>query len=262
MEPQLRLTLKYLALFCMGITLLMAVPANQAWAHPSEDELIQQLQEQYGRPRPEADPDRQTPEEIEAARRAAQPTLFEAAQQYLYLGYVHILPKGLDHILFVLGLFFASTRLRPLLLQVTTFTVAHSTTLALAALGLVTVPGAIVEPIIAASIAFIAIENIYFKRLTPWRPAIVFGFGLVHGLGFAGVLQEIGMPQGQFLTGLVTFNVGVELGQLTVIFIAWALVHWFYQRDWYRQRIVIPVSLVIAAVALWWTAERTLSVLL
>lgn len=243
----------------MVLTLLMALPAGQASAHPSEDELIQQLQEQYGRPRPDADPDRQTPEEIEAARRAAQPTLFEAAQQYLYLGYVHILPKGLDHILFVLGLFFASTRLRPLLLQVTTFTVAHSCTLALAILGLIAAPASIVEPLIALSIAFIAIENIFFNHLTPWRPAIVFGFGLVHGLGFAGVLQEIGMPQGQFLTGLVTFNVGVELGQLTVIIAAWALMHWFYKRDWYRPRVVIPVSVVIACVALFWTVQRSLA---
>ncbi len=258
----MRVSLNFLAIFCMAITLMSALPMASAWAHPSEDELIQQLQEQYGRPRPEEDPDRQTPEEIEAARAAAAPPgLFETAGQYLYLGYVHILPKGLDHILFVLGLFFASIKLRPLLIQVTTFTVAHSVTLALAVLGLVAVPGSIVEPLIALSIAFIAIENIFFNHLTPWRPFIVFGFGLVHGLGFAGVLQEIGMPQDQLLTGLVTFNVGVELGQLTVILSAWALLHWFYRRPWYRQRIVIPVSVVIASVALFWTVQRVLLVI-
>ncbi len=248
---------KFWAIFCVVLALLVIVPLRDTSAHPSEDELIQQLQEQYGRPRPSDDADQQTPEEIEAARAAAEPpTLFEAAWQYLGLGYVHILPKGLDHILFVLGLFFASTRLRPLLLQVTTFTVAHSVTLALAVLGLIAVPTIWVEFLIAASIAFVAIENMFFDRLTPWRPFVVFGFGLLHGLGFAGVLQSIGMPQGQFITGLVTFNVGVEFGQLTVILAAWALVHWFYNKPWYRQRIAIPVSIGIAAVALFWAVQR------
>jgi len=136
---------------------------------------------------------------------------------YIPVGFDHIVPKGLDHILFVLGLFFLSTRLRPLLLQVTLFTLAHTITLAMAALGYVSIPGSIVEPLIAASIAYVAIENIFMREMSPWRPFIIFGFGLLHGLGFASVLGEFGLPEGAFIPALIGFNVGVEVGQLAVI---------------------------------------------
>ncbi len=143
---------------------------------------------------------------------------------YIPVGFDHILPKGLDHILFVLGLFFLSTRLTPLLWQVTAFTLAHTITLAMAVLGLVSVPASIVEPLIAASIVYVAVENILSDRLSRWRPAIIFGFGLLHGLGFASVLGEFGLPDGQVIPALIGFNIGVELGQLTVIAIAFILV--------------------------------------
>ncbi len=139
---------------------------------------------------------------------------------YIPVGFDHIVPKGLDHILFVLGLFFLSTQLGPLLWQVSAFTVAHTITLALAALGYVSVPAAIVEPLIAASIVFVAVENIVLHGLSPWRPFIVFGFGLLHGLGFASVLGQFGLPPGAFVPALIGFNIGVELGQLFVISIA------------------------------------------
>ncbi len=139
---------------------------------------------------------------------------------YVPVGFDHIVPKGLDHILFVLGLFFLSTHFRPLLLQVTSFTVAHTITLALAALGYVSVPSSIVEPIIAASIVFVAVENILTRGLSPWRPLVVFCFGLLHGLGFASVLGQFGLPAGAFIPALIGFNVGVELGQLFVIAVA------------------------------------------
>ena len=105
------------------------------------------------------------------------------ARLYLRLGFVHIVPEGADHILFVLGLFLLSARLRPLLWQVTAFTVAHAVTLTLAALGYVSLPSGLVEPLIALSIAYVGIENALVDRLTRWRPAVVFGFGLLHGLG-------------------------------------------------------------------------------
>ena len=178
---------------------------------------------------------------------------------YIPVGFDHILPKGLDHILFVLGLFFLSTQLRPLLWQVTAFTAAHTVTLALGALGYVSIPGSIVEPLIAASICFVAVENILSKGLSRWRPFVVFGFGLLHGLGFASVLGEFGLPENAFLPALIGFNVGVELGQLTVITIAFAMVgYWFGDKPWYRDRISIPASLVIAAVGAYWVVERTL----
>ncbi|UWR24011.1 HupE/UreJ family protein [Sulfitobacter sp. S190] len=183
---------------------------------------------------------------------------FSTFVDYIPVGFDHILPKGLDHILFVLGLFFLSTHLRPLVWQVSAFTLAHTVTLALGALGLVNVPGSIVEPLIAASIVFVAVENIFAKGLTPWRPVIIFGFGLLHGLGFASVLGEFGLPQEQFIPALIGFNIGVELGQLTVIGIAFALVGWAIRKTWYRQAIAIPASCSIAAIGAYWVIERTL----
>lgn len=183
----------------------------------------------------------------------------EVIQQYVVLGFTHILPKGLDHILFVLGLFLLSTRAKPLLLQVTAFTVAHSITLALSIYGVVSLPSNIVEPLIALSIAYVAIENLVVRDYRPWRPAIVFAFGLLHGLGFAGVLQELGLPREQFATALLAFNVGVELGQLAVIFGAFLAVGlWFGRKEWYYGRVTLPASIVIAFVGLYWTIERTL----
>jgi hypothetical protein len=176
---------------------------------------------------------------------------------YIPVGFDHILPKGLDHILFVLGLFFLSTRLRPLIWQVSAFTLAHTVTLALGALGVVTIPGSIVEPLIAASIVYVAVENIFARGLNPWRPAVIFGFGLLHGLGFASVLGEFGLPSGQFVPALIGFNIGVELGQLTVIALAFLAVgYWFGQKDWYRARISVPASVSIAAVGAYWFIER------
>lgn len=139
---------------------------------------------------------------------------------YVPVGFDHIVPLGLDHILFVLGLFFLSTHFGPLLWQVSAFTVAHTITLALAGLGYVSVPSSIVEPLIAASIVFVAVENILSSGLSRWRPLVVFGFGLLHGLGFASVLGEFGLPDGTFVAALIGFNIGVELGQLSVIAVA------------------------------------------
>jgi len=189
----------------------------------------------------------------------AAPGRVELAGQYLALGFTHILPKGLDHILFVLGLFLLSARVRPLLIQVTAFTVAHSITLALGIYGVVSLSPAIVEPLIAASIVYVAVENLVTTRLHAWRPVVVFGFGLLHGMGFAGVLHEVGLPRSEFVTGLVAFNVGVELGQLVVIALACALaVFWRRDRAGYRARVVIPASALIAAVGLYWTVERAI----
>ena len=176
--------------------------------------------------------------------------------RYVQMGYTHILPNGLDHILFVLGLFLLSTRLKPLLWQITAFTVAHSLTLALSLYGLVRLPPAVIEPVIAASIAFVAIENLFTTELKPWRPFVVFGFGLVHGMGFAGALKDLGLQRHDFLTALVGFNAGVELGQLSVVALALLAVGWFRSRPNYRRLVVVPASATIAAVAVFWTFQR------
>ncbi len=185
------------------------------------------------------------------------PTFWETLIEYIPVGFDHIIPKGLDHILFVLGLFFLAARLGPLLWQVTAFTLAHTVTLALGALGLVNIPGHIVEPLIAASIVFVAVENIMTDRLSRWRPAVIFAFGLLHGLGFASVLGDFGLPEGQFISALIGFNIGVEVGQLTVIAVAFLAVGlWFRDKPWYRRVISIPASIAIAIIGIWWCIER------
>jgi hypothetical protein len=181
----------------------------------------------------------------------------EIVQQYLVLGFTHILPKGLDHVLFVLGIFLLAVRLKPVLWQVTAFTLAHTITLALTIYGVVSLPPSIVEPLIALSIAYVAIENIFTDKLHAWRPLIVFGFGLLHGMGFAGVLREIGLPRSEFVPALLAFNVGVEFGQLTVIAAAFVITWPLRGKAWYRTRVVIPASLSIAVIALYWVVQRS-----
>ena len=149
---------------------------------------------------------------------------FETFFDFIPVGFDHIVPKGLDHILFVLGLFFLSTRMGPLIWQISAFTLAHTITLALASLGYVNVPGSIVEPLIAASIVYVAFENLFTSGLKPWRPFVIFGFGLLHGLGFAAVLAEFGLPEANFIPALIGFNIGVEVGQLAVIAVAFLCV--------------------------------------
>jgi hydrogenase/urease accessory protein HupE len=179
------------------------------------------------------------------------------ALRYLSLGFTHIVPKGFDHVLFVLGIYLLSGRARSVLYQTTAFTVAHSITLGLSMYGVVAVSPKIVEPLIAVSIAYVAVENVFVSELKSWRVALVFAFGLLHGMGFAGALKELGLPRSEFVTALLTFNLGVEAGQLAVIATAFALVGWSCaNRAWYRSRIVVPASLLIACTAAYWTIER------
>jgi hypothetical protein len=176
--------------------------------------------------------------------------------QFLWLGFLHILPMGTDHILFVLGLFFLSPQWRPLVSQTTVFTIAHTTTLGLSAYGIFSLPARVVEPLIALSIAYVAVENIFWPKLRPTRLVVVFMFGLLHGLGFASSLSEVPMPKDQFFTALLSFNFGVDFGQLTVIAIAFLAVGWFREKPWYRKAIVVPLCAAIATVGLYWTVLR------
>ena len=181
----------------------------------------------------------------------------EVVRTYLELGFTHILPKGTDHILFVLGIFLLSIQLKPVLLQVTAFTVAHTISLALTIYGVVSVPPRIVEPLIALSIVYVAVENVVHPSLSPGRVALVFAFGLLHGMGFAGVLSQLGLPRSEFLTALLCFNAGVELGQLAVIGAAFLLIGLAFRAEpWYRRRLVVPGSIAIAAIGLVWFVQR------
>ena len=185
---------------------------------------------------------------------------------YVTIGVRHILPAGLDHILFVLALFLSSTRLRALVIQISSFTVAHTATLGLAAAGFLSPSAELVEPIIAATIAFVAIENLFVHEMPKWRPLIVFMFGLLHGLGFAGFFAELGLPSGQFWSALIGFNLGVEIGQLSIVVAAFFLAriarNQFEQRREpaaCRQFVALPASALIGAIGLFWTVTRLLN---
>ena len=181
----------------------------------------------------------------------------EVAFVYLQLGFMHIIPLGLDHILFVLSLFLLNPKLKPILWQATAFTVAHTLTLGLAIYGVLKPPAYIVEPLIALSILYVALENIFSSRLKASRIGVVFLFGLVHGMGFAGALTELGLPANAYFSSLIMFNIGVELGQVAVILAAFLLLGLpFGKRNDYRKRIVIPLSIMIAAIAVYWAFQR------
>ncbi len=188
---------------------------------------------------------------------ARPPTTPEILAQYLGLGFRHIIPEGLDHILFVLGIVLLTTELKPVLMQVTAFTLAHSVTLGLTMYGIISLSPGIVEPLIALSIAYIALENILVGHVGFWRPAAVFSFGLLHGMGFAGALRELRLSKAEVLPALAGFNVGIELAQLAIIatlFLTVAM--WHREKRWYRPRIVLPASSAIAVTALFWTLQR------
>jgi len=185
-------------------------------------------------------------------REDARSTFYSFARQ----GFVHVLPLGLDHILFVLGLFFLSRKWKPILYQVSVFTVAHTITLGLATLELISAPSNVVEPIIAASIAVVALENIFFPNYRHSRLFIVFFFGLIHGLGFAGALSAFDLDPASLVIGLLGFNIGVEFGQLAVIAIVFTLTLWLKDEATYRKLAVIPCSILNALMGIYWTIER------
>ena len=188
---------------------------------------------------------------------ATQQSSFSVVKNYIVVGFEHILPKGLDHILFVIGLFLLTTRWQALLIQVTVFTIAHSITLALGATGWLQISASIVEPLIALSIVFICVENLVTANLSRFRIAIVFLFGLLHGLGFASVLGEVGLDTSNFIIALLGFNIGVELGQLFIVGLCLLLVgYWFGKKPWYRKSVSIPASLVIGAIGGYWFLQR------
>jgi hypothetical protein len=195
-------------------------------------------------------------------RLAAQDSRFDLFLVYGFLGFQHILPLGLDHVLFVLGFFFIGGGARQLALLVSCFTVAHSLTLALATFRVVDLPADLVEPLIAASIIYIGLEKLLTTehsatRRQRVRYGVVFGFGLLHGLGFARVLGEVGLPDGEFVLALLAFNVGVELGQLLVLLLALLVFGAFRHRAWYASCIATPGAIVVAGIGLYWLGQRT-----
>ena len=178
--------------------------------------------------------------------------------KYLFLGIQHIIPKGLDHILFIIGLFLFSNLIRPLLLQVTMFTIAHTITLLIASLSLINVNASIVEPLIALSIVYIGVENIFKKYSnTKIRYYVIFLFGLLHGLGFALVLKDVGLDYSDLLINLVSFNIGVEIAQIFILFLLYLTIGLFFsKKKYYKLIFQIPLSLFISLIAIYWFVER------
>lgn len=179
--------------------------------------------------------------------------------QCLFSGFRHIVPDGPDHVLFVLGLFLLCRNVTALLWQVTLFTLAHSFTLGLALCGVVQMPDRPVEVLIALSIALVAVENIVSRDLGMWRTWVVIFFGLIHGFGFAGAFVEAGIPLDQPVVALLGLNIGVELGQMAVLAVAWGLVGHFWERRWYRNAITVPGSLAIGLVGVTWAVTRLIA---
>jgi hydrogenase/urease accessory protein HupE len=178
---------------------------------------------------------------------------------FLKLGIEHIL-TGYDHLLFLFALMVVCRDLRSILTVITCFTIAHSITLALAALDIVRLPGRIVEPLIAASIAYVGIENLFRGDSPKWRSLIAFSFGLVHGLGFADALRELGIKSGQcgIVVPLVGFNLGVELGQLSVAAIVLPILWKLRRNPSFVPRWVPVCSLAVASAGSYWMVERLL----
>lgn len=193
---------------------------------------------------------------IEVGAFIAPESTSSVVRKYLQLGFIHILPRGFDHILFVVGLFLLSPRAKTLLWQITTFTLAHTVTLALGSSGLIQIPGAIVEPAIALSIVWIAVEGVFSLQVTRLRLAVIFAFGLLHGLGFAGVLLDLGLSPANYFSALFSFNIGVELGQLTVIAICFATLGWMRHWPGYQRMIALPISSCIGIAGAYWVIER------
>ena len=177
---------------------------------------------------------------------------------YLKQGMLHIVPFGWDHALFVLGLFLGVASLRQLALLITGFTLAHTVTLGLATYGAIVVSGHIIEPVIALSIAWIAIENLLFKPHPVWRFMLVFGFGLVHGLGFAQALKELGIPSSGYVGALVSFNLGVEFAQLGIVILAFVIMKLIKRFSRLTAMVTRGGSVCIALLASFWFAQRVL----
>ncbi len=207
-----------------------------------------------------------TSKPIALFNRAPSPFL-DVVSNYLYSGIIHIIPFGLDHMLFVLALLAMSISVRPLLLQISLFTVAHTVTLALASLKIISFSVPLVETLIAVSIAYVGLDNLLNPNQRPQnnsgqkvgrlRAVIIFGFGLLHGLGFATVLQDFGLPEASFAVGLISFNIGVEVGQIVTILPIWVVLGLFkLNPHQFRRWFQVPVSLIILAISLFWIYER------
>jgi HupE / UreJ protein len=187
---------------------------------------------------------------------------FDNVGTFIEFGFQHILPQGLDHVLFVVALYLNARNWPSLILQVTTFTVAHTISLGLAATGILSSPGDVIEPLIAISIIVLALEAMVAPRSTAWRLPVIFAFGLLHGLGFGSVMK-VYLENADLSAGLIGITIGVELGHMLVL-VATGLAAFAVQlalktankQNLYRPAFVIPVAGLIALVGAYWALQR------
>jgi len=185
-------------------------------------------------------------------------SMFISFTKFFVLGIQHIIPKGLDHILFIFGLFLFSSSLNKLIKQITIFTIAHSITLIFVSLSLIKINPQIVEPIIALSIVYVGLENIFKNYIKEYmRYVVILFFGLLHGLGFALVLSDIGYRSSKLFLNLISFNIGIEVAQISIILFLYLLIAIkFANNKYYRIVFQIPSSILIASIGLYWFIER------
>lgn len=185
-------------------------------------------------------------------------SMFTSFTKFFVLGIQHIIPKGLDHILFIFGLFLFSSSLNKLIKQITIFTIAHSITLIFVSLSLIKINPQIVEPIIALSIVYVGLENIFKNYIKEYmRYVVILFFGLLHGLGFALVLSDIGFRSSKLFINLISFNIGIEVAQISIILFLYLLIAIkFANNKYYRIAFQIPSSILIASIGLYWFIER------
>jgi hypothetical protein len=184
-------------------------------------------------------------------------TTIQRMLQFVNIGFDHVIPLGWDHILFIIGMALSALMWQRLLLLVSAFTLAHTLTLGLAMLSIVEISARIIEPLIAFSIAYVAIENLLPNQSIKRKSIVVFLFGLVHGMGFASMLKSFEMSSDNFLSTLISFNIGVELAQIVIVSSV-ALVLFFIKSlnlD-YKKIAIIPTSIVIALIGIWWGMAR------
>jgi hypothetical protein len=197
----------------------------------------------------------------EMTQPSEQDSLLPNVLDFLHQGFVHVVPRGLDHVLFVLGLFLMTRRWKPLFFQVTTFTVAHSITLALATFGVgFFLSGRTIEVIIALSLVAVAAENIWLRDYDQRRRLpLIFVFGLIHGLGFAGALSDLNLPPASLPSCLLGFNIGVELGQIAVVLVAALLCMKITSDETFRQKVTLPGSVAIGLAGLYFAVARLMA---
>lgn len=259
----------------LGLVILLTAVSSGVPHTAEAHDLIPRALQEYVIAHPNATPeeikafaDKQDPEyaqkfkngaQIIAIAQNQQTTPLDNALDFLKLGVMHIL-TGPDHILFVLSLLLVFVSVGDILRLATIFTVGHSLTLFLSSSGILTVSPRISEPLIALSIAYVAITTVFFKGNkyldTKYsKPASVFFFSLFHGLGFAGLLREIQVPHDKFAVSLLSFNVGIEIGQIIIISLALPFIYLCRNKPWY-PKVIKLFSAVIAAIALFWFVQR------